>query len=195
MIWLEIALKAAACISATVATLRAGSRAWYILDHGAIGIMDGPLILPSFNETNPLFELSEAFRHSVRLSIFPQYYDNVRIAQPVPPNVEPYPISPLAYLAKGTVNEDTHIDHEIDALINESEGKSLESYRDSWLQHQTKLIKETLLWVPFSVKATLDRTRDYFSVAPKLISYWIMKSWGTFSGTDESESDYREFGR
>ena len=68
-------------LSTIVATLRASSRLLYITQHGSIGIMDGPLILPpsstNATEISPLYELSENFKHCVRLSVVPDLYDNV----------------------------------------------------------------------------------------------------------------------
>jgi len=77
-------------VSAAIATLRAGSRLLYILHHGDIGVMNGPLILgPSDNSLQPtstqlnstgfnatcenkisaLWEYTFAFQQAVRLSL------------------------------------------------------------------------------------------------------------------------------
>ena len=98
MVWLDTALAGASILSTVIATLRAGSRGVYLLNHDSIGIMNGPQIQrPAGNETNPLFDLSEAFRHCVRLSIAPQYYENVTFQRPVQQIVEPYPLYPQPY--------------------------------------------------------------------------------------------------
>ena len=78
--WLDLVFRGISITSAIIATLRAGSRISYIREHDVIGVMDGPVILKGShnNETNPMFEISEAFRHSVRLSYHPEYYEYVR---------------------------------------------------------------------------------------------------------------------
>ena len=96
---IEIAIKGLTIISTIIATLRAGSRAIYISDHHAIGLVDGPTIQSSSssssnsnsnnsysnnnssnsntnsnstNNFNPaLFEISENFKHCVKMSSIP----------------------------------------------------------------------------------------------------------------------------
>jgi 1-phosphatidylinositol-4-phosphate 5-kinase len=91
MLPIDVVLNGFAIVSTIVATLRAGSRLLYISEHQSIGIMDGPLILPSpvtsssnitTATTNPLLELSENFKHCVRLSTVPGLYDTVRYDTP-----------------------------------------------------------------------------------------------------------------
>ncbi|CAJ1889737.1 unnamed protein product [Cylindrotheca closterium] len=99
--WLDLALKGIGLASTIIATLRAGSRLAFLAEHDAIGILEGPTITrPSINESDKenesgasLFEISEAFRHCVRLSFAPHYYHNVQFQQPVSAVVEPYPLS------------------------------------------------------------------------------------------------------
>jgi hypothetical protein len=87
--WIEIVFNGFAILSTIVATLRAGSRILYISEHQSIGVMNGPLILPPSVTTNitnqniPLYELSENFKHCVRLSIVPNLYTNVKHQVPV----------------------------------------------------------------------------------------------------------------
>ena len=75
VVWIEGALAIVAYASTIIATLRAGSRGLYLVEHDHIGVMDGPLILgPSDrNESvaSQLWELSFAFQESVRLSVSP----------------------------------------------------------------------------------------------------------------------------
>ena len=83
MVFLPVAALHGLAIAATmIATLRAGSRVVYLIQqpsHAGIGIMPGPTIDPpsSFQNKNEttispssvaLWELSEAFRHAVRLA-------------------------------------------------------------------------------------------------------------------------------
>lgn len=90
--WIDVALRSFAVISTIVATLRAGSRMLYIAAHQSIGVMNGPMILPPNNnninsttnsshttgQSYALYELSESFKHCVRLSVAPSLYQNVQ---------------------------------------------------------------------------------------------------------------------
>ena len=80
VVWIEGVLAVLAYASTIIATLRAGSRGLYLVEHDHIGVMDGPLILgPSDrNEsvTSQLWELSFAFQESVRLSVSPHLMDH-----------------------------------------------------------------------------------------------------------------------
>jgi hypothetical protein len=96
MVWLESGLTIAAYAATLIGTLRAGSRVVYLSQHSAIGIVEGPLILPpppTVNATTTdntpvnsgkrshgptIYELSEAFRECVGLSLHPQQYRGVR---------------------------------------------------------------------------------------------------------------------
>ena len=79
--WSDGVLAALAYVSTLVATLRAGSRVIYLLEHNQIGVMEGPLILgphdiawKKSNETlqiSPQWELSYAFKQSVLLALDP----------------------------------------------------------------------------------------------------------------------------
>ena len=114
--WIDSVGNVVAIVWTVVASLRTASRLLHINQHGSIGVLDGPLILPPtthFQPTNstnisvstdddsgsssgrgsssisgsetsnysPLFELSEDFRHAVRLSTLPDLYRNLRDAR------------------------------------------------------------------------------------------------------------------
>ena len=105
--WIDVFCSGFAILSTIVATLRAGSRVLYISEHQMIGVMKGPMILPpsGTNETEivfssnssgedenknttknrdyELYELSENFKHCVRLSNRPSLYQNVQVHVPV----------------------------------------------------------------------------------------------------------------
>jgi hypothetical protein len=115
--WIDVVCSGFAILSTIVATLRAGSRILYLSAHQAIGVMEGPMILPlstslgipQLHETNQtsgnnsntnyyydnqttrnsstsytaLYELSENFKHCVRLSTMPSRYENVQLHVPV----------------------------------------------------------------------------------------------------------------
>jgi len=111
---LDLALKGIGLASTIIATLRAGSRVAFLADHNAIGILEGPTITrPPINESDKeyesatsLFEVSEAFRHCVRLSFAPHFYQNVKFQQPVATVVEPYPLSARPYADDSKQDED-----------------------------------------------------------------------------------------
>jgi hypothetical protein len=179
MIWIDVALQAVAVVSAMIATLRAGSRAAYLLENGSIGVMDGPLILPSKNETNPMFELSEAFRHCVRLSMFPQYYQNTvrRNHEILSPPREPYHLSPVPYKpSSGPPKEsDEHVDGEIEKLVEAITWE--EEDTPSLVRRQVDWVKGVLPWVSASVSTRLENTKELLSVTPKIASYWAKRVW------------------
>lgn len=124
MVWLDTALAGVSILSTVIATLRAGSRGIYLINHNAIGIMDGPRIQrPVGNETNMLFELSEAFRHSVRLSFATQYYENVTVCRTVSKveeeEKEAYTLYPKPYIEQN--NNVCKDNQEVNSLQDEDE--------------------------------------------------------------------------
>jgi hypothetical protein len=178
MIWVDVALRTAALASAIIATLRAGSRATYLLEHDTIGIMEGPTIQKnSNNETSsPLFELSEAFRHCVRLSSSPGYYENVQRKQPVLTVVEPYPLSPKPYLPRKTQTKSdvTTVENIVEAtetaVVKQiEESKAITSF---W-GRQYSTFARTLSAVPSSI----SYTGKYLGMTPQLVSYWTARFW------------------
>jgi 1-phosphatidylinositol-4-phosphate 5-kinase len=78
MVFLERVLSTFAVIQTIVASIRSGSRAAYILKGGAIGVMEGPLIMPpdsNATERSPLYDIATAFRYSVELALHPHRYE------------------------------------------------------------------------------------------------------------------------
>ena len=122
--WVDLVLKGIGLASTIIATLQAGSRVAFLTDHNAIGILEGPTISrPPANETDKengsgtsLFEISEAFRHSVRLSFAPQLYESVKFDQPVETVVEPYPLSVRPHLDSKQGEEEKEDKKEREAL-------------------------------------------------------------------------------
>lgn len=132
MLSIDAILNGFAVLSAIVATLRAGSRAIYISEHHSIGVMDGPLILPPSLQTtttisasspssavkitttcvtsthHALYELSETFRHCVRLAVLPSLYENVehQVSVRGPPPRDAGGIRRLAVLLRPNSNDD-----------------------------------------------------------------------------------------
>lgn len=191
MIWVDLAFRTAAVASAIVATLRAGSRVTYLMEHDGIGIMDGPTI-QNTNDTYPLFELSEAFRHCVRLSISPEHYENVQTRKPVETVVEPYPLSHRPHLPQKRKEEDDVklvTTDQAESLLNTTESHVAEvENRASFLSRQFRSIKRGIDAIP----KTIARTVEYLAMTPQLVSYGTNRMWawkeGRYKGSD-SESD------
>lgn len=93
---LDKALHVVAIGQTILTSMRAASRAFYILKDGEIGVMKGPLILPPhFNETSDLFDLTEAFRDAVIYGYEHQLVE------------EPTSLSPSLRTATGGDSEET----------------------------------------------------------------------------------------
>jgi hypothetical protein len=209
MIWVDVALKTVALASTIIATLRAGSRAVYLMEHDAIGIMDGPLITKSvrdINETNPLLELSEAFRHSVRLSIAPQFYENVQTAQPVFQKAavgRPYPLSPRPYLElvehvskknsddenddDDDDNEEIITDEELDQMVEQMVTKQelMEDKTPSFSSSVFKRLSYTRAnkRILSSVTSTYQYTRKSLALTPQFASNLMSSLPSTYQYT------------
>jgi hypothetical protein len=104
--WSDGVLAAFALVSTLVATLRAGSRALYLIEHEHIDAMEGPLILGpadmKSNETlepSPLWELAQLFQKGVRLALDPGSMEYRVLSVETPQNEElvqePYSLSPF----------------------------------------------------------------------------------------------------
>lgn len=177
MIWIDVALRAAALASAVIATLRAGSRVTYLMDHDGIGIMDGPVI-QNTNDTYPLFELSEAFRHCVRLSIAPENYENVRSRQPVATVVEPYPLSPRPHLPqrRQADQEEISIHNLTEEIQNTPELSGFGDFKTT----QGSLWRtpyRTILQLFKTIPSTMSGTREYLAVMPQCVLYFTNRVW------------------
>lgn len=80
MIFADAFLASLAYASMIIATLRAGSRAFYLAKHDYIGAMEGPSILgpkdvDNLADATPLWDLSHAFQQGVQLALFPEYFE------------------------------------------------------------------------------------------------------------------------
>lgn len=86
--------------STLVATLRAGSRALYLLEHDHIDVIEGPPILgpnETGETTSPLWELTQLFQQSVRLALDPEQIEYRVLVVNMPQEEvqpEPYSLSP-----------------------------------------------------------------------------------------------------
>lgn len=106
--------------SALVATLRAGSRAFYLLEHDQIDVMDGPLILGPSDvrilpngtaviDVSPLWELASVFQQSVRLALDPDSMEYRVLSVGIPQEeeeIEPYSLSPFPLKRSEVVEEE-----------------------------------------------------------------------------------------
>jgi len=195
MLWIDLVFRAATLISAIVATLRAGSRIVYLRDHEGIGIMDGPTI-QNTNETYPLFELSEAFRHCVRLSFSPEYYENVQWRQPVETVVEPYPLSPRPYIQPEETedfDEEISVSNSTELLQNVIESSVGESQTriTRWRNHYRSMLGRVR-----SIPSSVSGTFEYLAMAPQVFSYFTNQMWRRRLGrTDESNLELDDEGK
>ncbi|KAI2501262.1 Phosphatidylinositol-4-phosphate 5-Kinase [Fragilaria crotonensis] len=94
--------------SVIVATLRAGSRAMYLVEHNTIGVMQGPLILGPHDVENrsvasPVWDLSYPFQEGVRLALFPELFQY----QTDDVTIESYDMTPHPHLAKTSDGDKT----------------------------------------------------------------------------------------
>jgi hypothetical protein len=191
------------------------------VEHDAIGIMDGPTISrPAGNESSPLFELSEAFRHCVRLSIAPQFYDNVKIQQPVSTVVEPYPMAPrpCSVLREEALEKENNLTNEVmieknldclegNATVLEFNNTNATEESSSQTSALTKRLafainpvngaKVLISLIPPTVQQSqryLAKTPDYVAITPSLASYYINKAINWKRVKDE-DSDIEDSGK
>ena len=107
--------------SAIVATLRAGSRAFYLMEHDQIDVMDGPLILgpndvhvlpngTAVVDVSPLWELASVFQQSVRLALDPDSMEyrvlSLGVSHEEDEEEEPYSLSPFPVKRSEVVGRD-----------------------------------------------------------------------------------------
>lgn len=178
MIWLDAVLKATALASAILASLRASSRASYLLTHEGIGVMDGPVIQKS-NETYALFELSEAFKHCVQLASTPQRYQNLQTNVPVTRVFEAYPLSQVPYLGDDGLQRSSPLYNPNDSTYvppvvgpNDFKSSLRRSSSELW-RRQTRRVRGLVSMIPTS----LSETKQYFTITPKVFNYWGKKVW------------------
>ena len=70
MIGLDAVFACVTYTAAVIATLQAGSRAKYLIEHNEIGVKKGtPVLPPTGNETSALWELAQVFQQSVELGL------------------------------------------------------------------------------------------------------------------------------
>ena len=138
-------LAVVALLQTAVTTLRAGSRALYILRTGGIGVMDGPSILPprQNNESAFLWEVSTAFRHAVLLEARPDLYETEFVDTPISDDTvqdgyrDTYPLSPFGSPRR---SEDENLDDSIEEILLQDEEEDFEIYNNGL---QEELVLET----------------------------------------------------
>ena len=139
--WSSDTLFAAFAYACTlIATLRAGSRAFYLIEHDQIDVMDGPLILGPGDvtmlpngtatvEVSPLWELASVFQQSVRLALDPDRMEYRVLTIGIPQEEEkkePYSLSPFPVKKRATaVVVDEEEDFAVTEIVNENTSTSL----------------------------------------------------------------------
>lgn len=148
--WVDGFVALVAYAATIVATLRAGSRALYLLEHDHIGVMEGPQILgpedaaKTTAEPSPLWNICFAFTQSVQLALAPHSMEHrvefIAEEEPEPYSLSPYPIAAWQQQqqqeddgpAAGKENdghetspktEDSVLDDYIEEIITDSEKK------------------------------------------------------------------------
>ena len=194
MIGVEGILSLAAYATAIIATLQAGSRARYILEHNEIGVKDGPLILPpkNENETSPLWDLVQVFQESVKLGLLRHghmestlqgitvqassevlggtnsYTDNLQ--------VEPYSLSPFP--KPKPANEDEILDQLVDMYIEEGTQKDAAS--------------ENVIWRSFKSLGSKVLPMTIISKVKQTTNYWMKRAYYWRKSIEEFEEDVLE---
>lgn len=197
MLWIDLFFRSAALASAIVATLRAGSRVAYLLEHDGIGIMDGPAI-QNTNETYRLFELSEAFRHCVRLSIAPGLYEDVERKKAVEPTVEPYALYPRPYLEPDLQPEEADAGIDVTMTVPSDPIQNishvlLEKVRNQepfWIRRYNAA-KESIQTIPTSIASA----GSSIARMPNFLSSQVARFWNereNISGSIDNEEDQDE---
>jgi len=184
MVWVDVAFRTAALASTVIATLRAGSRAAYLIDHSAIGVMEGPSI------HNPgIHELSEAFRHAIRLGFAPDFYEEVEVVEQHDV-VEPYPLSTRPYIERK--EEEPASGSGVETLL-QIEMKP----KPNFLQRVQQSFSMTKDWMA-SIPSTLQYSGQVVGMSPKLVSYWTQQLWKLkdrpFIGSQDEEEELVESG-
>ena len=223
MISVDSILRLIAYGASVMATLRAGSRVLYLSEHAAIGIVDGPLIQPpsrnvTSNETDSttaipdrptLYEISEAFRHCVRLSLFPQDYEGVRrdVQRHVEggdedDSTEPYYMSPFQYRSSQVRRDEGDSAEENERGVNQGEESEMATNTkgaDSSQRFPMSLrtFVPTITWGTNHVSARrqIEWMKKSILDSPNIVSSWMKSLY--FHGReneidleDESEEIY-----
>lgn len=186
MIGVEGILSVAAYATAVIASLQAGSRAKYLLEHNEIGVKSGPLIQPpTGNETSPLWDLVQVFQQSVQLGLMHHldgedhglFVRQLSLEQidasknEHDHNIEPYSLSPFPKAP----TEDERLDHLVDMYIQEA--KELENNENTI----TRRVKSLLA----GPSATATR-------AAQATKYWMARAWYWRKSREEFEEEFLE---
>lgn len=136
--WSSDTLFAALAYASTlIATLRAGSRAFYLLEHDFIDVMDGPLILgprdvtvlpngTATMEVSPLWELASVFQQSVRLALDPDSMEYRVLIIGMPQQEEkkePYSLSPFPVKKHAAIVVAEEEDFVVTEVVNETKSE------------------------------------------------------------------------
>ncbi|GKY93309.1 hypothetical protein MPSEU_000298500 [Mayamaea pseudoterrestris] len=198
-IGLDNVLAAWAVIQTVITTLRAGSRAVYLLRHGEIGVMDGPVI----HETSPLYEATQLFRECVRLGLHQQIQQQIHLGNFTSSVVEyhvhnvpvtsssttTYSLSPFGNRNARhsddvmSAEESMRLDQEIERILNETD---VDAYHQ---RLQTRILQG--LSTTFSVPAS--RTALFAASLPRTAanSIWNLRRYwrGEYRGRRDDVAD------
>jgi len=192
VVWLDGALAVLAYASTIIATLRAGSRGLYLMEHDQIGVMDGQLILgpTGRNETESslLWELSFAFQESVRLSVAPHLFAYELVDDTLRDPNPPYSFD-LEHIQMALYNDTQELDDYIEGIIAEEKG--LESWH--------RLFKFPPLPSFLSIQRIQHVAVFGLLSAAKYVASWKAALWRSPEqdedwhdiGTGEEDWDYR----
>ena len=181
MFGLDGILLAVAYATAITASLQAGSRAKYLLEHNEIGVKEGPLILPpTENETSPLWNLVQVFQRSVELGLmyhldeerhgFVRQSSIGKLGTGSDGNVdEPYSLSPFPKPA-----ERKRLDQLVDMYIDETITSDTENFLSKGFKN--------LLGGPSASLAKISHSTKY----------WTKRAWHWRMGREEFESEVLE---
>jgi hypothetical protein len=188
MIGLDGMLLMAAYATAIIASLQAGSRAKYLLEHNEIDIKDGPLILPpTDNSTSPLWTLVQAFQQSVELglayhldeklheftrqSVTSGKFDAGSNGHVGDPKIEPYSLSPFPRPSPENEELDQLVDMYIEEAINSEKSSGV----------VTQKLKSILAGPSAAITKFSDSTQ-----------YWTKRAWYWSKNREEFDAEFLE---
>jgi hypothetical protein len=200
----ETAVGFVAILQTILATLRAGSRALYLLQEGSIGVMEGPLVTVE----SPVYELTEAFRQCVAMAqgdnddashpakrMIEYQISNV----PITPEVAStgYTLSPYGHRTQRShvqqaQAEAERLDEEIDQLLEEYEAKdSIQSTRtDQELGRVQRLHRKLSKALSTLVSPVTRTARGAFNLPRQAVASW--RSLGRSENDDDLDFTWND---
>ena len=203
--------------STLVATLRAGSRALYFMEHDQIDVMEGPLILGPNDviilpngtatiEISPLWELASVFQESVRLALDPDSIEYRVLSVGVPQEGkedaqerEPYSLSPFPTRKPQVIEEEIVVTDLTEESTDEStlfKSEDVEILAEDTVGESSHdRLSERKPFIP-RISSYLPRASSYL---PRVSSYFLRVSFhgmlhkvpfiGRWTGGDASDDE------